>query len=193
MSGDNETEDGPWIDRPQGLLTATERDVLRSGEQFEARGREARARVRRRLRDSVLDYVLLDEYLPQKDMQQVFGWDETDPSDMLQLNVAEALKAQVRFAYHAAKTANLDPEKLIGDAVDEAKGVRIEKLVQKKEETPEELTLGEVQTLLGAGALGHEESQELISADATSYGGMVSEDEAGEELGQKTSLEDDDS
>lgn len=166
MSEDNKDGYDQLINRSQGVLTSTERDVLLSDEQFEPRGREARSRVRRRLRDAMFDYIILDEGLPQKDLEQVFGWDETDGGDLAQEITAKAvskgLRAHIRFVYRAAKAGRLDPEGLIQDAVDEAKGDRIDQLAQQYDENPESLTLSELSDLYKAGEIPEEEYEKLF-------------------------------
>lgn len=182
MSGDNKTDEEEWINRSQGMLTQTEREVLLEGEQFEARGREARSRIRRRLGDALLDYIILDDHLPQKDFLQVFKPTGNSPDDVrnkVERNVVDGLKAQIRFVYQCAKAAELEPERLIEDAVDEAKGVRVEKILKKYESDPESLTFRELQTLVEAGEISHEDYHDLAeSLLGIPVGGMVSSDEA---------------
>lgn len=159
MSGDNTAEGTPLIDRPQGVLTSTERDVLLSSDQFNARGREARSRVRRRLGDALIDYIVLDEELPHHDFVQVFD----SPDEEVQGHVVEGLKAQVRFIYRAAETAGFDAERLISDAVEEVKGERLEQLVARFQDDPEALTVDELSTLVQTGEISREEYDDVVS------------------------------
>jgi hypothetical protein len=164
MSGTDSVRD-ELIDRSQGILTSTEREVLIDGEQFEARGREARSRVRRRLGDALLDFIILDEHLPERDLHQIYapsGDSRGEVRDRVERHLVPGLKAQVKFVYKAAKAGGLEAEQLIEDAVDESKGTRIDKLVKKYERNPQSLTVAELGTLVDAGEIGREEYNALL-------------------------------
>jgi hypothetical protein len=185
MSGDDKIDSDEWIDRPQGILTTTEREVLIGGEQFEPRGREARSRIRRRLGDALLDYIIIDRQLPEKDLVQAFGSDRDDgrrPYDSQEWHFVDGLKAQVKFVYRAAKAAGpLDPESIIEDAVAEAEGTRIQQLLERFEAEPESLTFGEAKALVDAGEISREDYRRLMSDVLRPPIGRVGEEDAGEE------------
>jgi hypothetical protein len=165
MSGDN-IDGAEWVERSQGLLTQTEREVLIGDEQFEPRGREARSRIRRRLGDALLDYIVLDEHLPAKDVRAVYapsGDSADEARNKTERNLVAGLKAQVRHVYRAAKAAGLQPETLISDAVDEAKGTRIEELSRQFAAEPTSLSVAELGTLLEAGEISHDEYEAVFS------------------------------
>jgi len=187
MARDNDVT----TDRPQGILTSTEREILLGDESFEARGREARTRIRRRLGDALVDYIVLEEHLPQKDIETIFAPEGDTPEevqDLVEKNLVEGLKAQVRFVYRAAEAGNLRADELIEDAVDEAQGTRIEKLVQKLEADPESLTLGELSDLRQAGEIERDEYRDVFrNAIGTPEPGMVGLDDIADLLGDEES------
>jgi hypothetical protein len=100
-------------DRDRGMLTPADRAfLLGEREMGHAQSRRnAEARIRQRVVDSVLDFDLLLHTLPSKDREQVFD-DLTADADSL-----DALKAMLAFVYVGADEQGVDFEELLVPAV----------------------------------------------------------------------------
>jgi hypothetical protein len=92
------------IDRDRGVLTPADREFLLGERKLghEQSRRNAEARIRRRVIDSVLDFDLLLHALSKKDRRQVFE-ELTSDSDSL-----DGLKAMLAFAYIGTGEQGLD-------------------------------------------------------------------------------------
>ncbi|SIR64223.1 hypothetical protein [Natronorubrum thiooxidans] len=67
-------------DRPRGILTPSDRDFLlgRKTDYTDHSKKQKRNRIRRRVRNAVLDFSILFEYLEERDRQTVFDPDDED-------------------------------------------------------------------------------------------------------------------
>ncbi|WP_255168376.1 hypothetical protein [Natrononativus amylolyticus] len=67
-------------DRPRGILTPSDRDFLlgRKTDYTEHSKKQKRNRIRRRVRNAILDFSLLFEYLEERDRKTVFDPDTED-------------------------------------------------------------------------------------------------------------------
>ncbi|GAB6880624.1 hypothetical protein JCM17823_28980 [Halorubrum gandharaense] len=67
-------------DRPRGILTPSDRDFLlgRKTDYTEHSRKQKRNRIRRRVRNAVLDFSILFEYLEERDRNTVFDPDDGD-------------------------------------------------------------------------------------------------------------------
>ena len=67
-------------DRPRGILTPSDRDFLlgRKTDYTEHSKKQKRNRIRRRVRNAILDFSILFEYLEERDRNTVFDPDDED-------------------------------------------------------------------------------------------------------------------
>jgi len=67
-------------DRPRGILTPSDRDFLlgRKTDYTDHSKKQKRNRIRRRVRNAILDFSILFEYLEQRDRQTVFDPDDDE-------------------------------------------------------------------------------------------------------------------
>jgi hypothetical protein len=67
-------------DRPRGILTPSDRDFLlgRKTDYTDHSEKQKRNRIRRRVRNAVLDFSILFEYLEERDRETVFDPDDED-------------------------------------------------------------------------------------------------------------------
>ncbi|MCU4799240.1 hypothetical protein OB920_02490 [Halobacteria archaeon HArc-gm2] len=67
-------------DRPRGILTPSDRDFLigRKTDYTEHSKKQKRNRIRRRVRNAVLDFSILFEYMEDRDRETVFDPDDED-------------------------------------------------------------------------------------------------------------------
>lgn len=67
-------------DRPRGILTPSDRDFLlgRKTDYTEHSEKQKRNRIRRRVRNAVLDFSILFEYLEERDRETVFDPDDEE-------------------------------------------------------------------------------------------------------------------
>lgn len=89
-----------WNDRPSALLTPRQREILRDeGEDIGERAkRTARARIRDRLKASVLDLELIVQALPLKDLDKALAEPEGHEHDVVP-PVANAITALPMLLY----------------------------------------------------------------------------------------------
>ncbi|MFC6718189.1 hypothetical protein ACFQGT_11170 [Natrialbaceae archaeon GCM10025810] len=73
-------------DRPRGILTPSDRDFLlgRKTDYTEHSKKQKRNRIRRRVRNAVLDFSILFEYLEDRDRNTVFDPDDEDREALTQ-------------------------------------------------------------------------------------------------------------
>lgn len=64
----------PDDDRPRGILTEADRSFLKGKKEFssEQSERDARYRIRQRIKNSILDFSIITRYLDSKDRDQIF-------------------------------------------------------------------------------------------------------------------------
>jgi len=67
-------------DRPRGILTPSDRDFLigRKTDYTDHSKKQKRNRIRRRVRNAVLDFSILFEYMEERDRETVFDPDDED-------------------------------------------------------------------------------------------------------------------
>ncbi|WP_049888723.1 hypothetical protein [Natronococcus occultus] len=100
-------------DRDRGILTPADRAFLLGERELghEQSRRNAEARIRRRVIDSILDFDLLLHTLPEKDRRQVFEEVATDPDAL------DGLRAALAFTYIGTSEQGLDFEDVLVPAV----------------------------------------------------------------------------
>lgn len=101
------------LDRDRGILTPADRRVLVGEAEFKPGSnseRKARQRIRERIRNSVLDYYLLLNYLEDRDLAQAFGQDE--PERVVYDDVISVINGAVGFFYAASTIHPDDDEKI---------------------------------------------------------------------------------
>ncbi|MFC4245663.1 hypothetical protein ACFOZ7_01355 [Natribaculum luteum] len=89
MSQDDVPEplrDAADSDRPRGILTPSDRDFLlgRKTDYTEHSKKQKRNRIRRRVRNAILDFSILFEYLEDRDRNTVFDPDDEDREALTQ-------------------------------------------------------------------------------------------------------------
>jgi len=77
MVDDSNTHDSDEVkipDRPRGILTRSDRELLLNGDEDKTKNdlRDARYRIRKRIKNSLSDFALLTEYLDSSDLELVF-------------------------------------------------------------------------------------------------------------------------
>ncbi|MFC4990146.1 hypothetical protein [Saliphagus infecundisoli] len=99
--------------RDRGILSPADRAYLLGEREMshDQSARNAEARIRRRIRDAILDFDLLLHTLPAKDRRQVFDEVATDPE------LLDGLRAMVAFTYVGTKEQGLDFEDVLVPAV----------------------------------------------------------------------------
>lgn len=149
MSGDK---------RERGLLSQADRAYLRGKTEFASvqSERNARARIRDRIYESMFDFELLVEHLSERDRELVFGnrFTEIDGTEAF-----DALVSAVAFLYRATEDTDLDFETVLQEGINVAEAkddrtatVRLDLTFQsltaeqlrKKLERGETLTLTEI-------------------------------------------------
>lgn len=100
-------------DRERGMLSAADREYLLGERQFghDQSKRNAEARIRRRIREAILDFDLLLHTLSEKDRRQVFERTTTDES------FRDALRAMLAFVYLGTETYGGGFEEILEPAV----------------------------------------------------------------------------
>ncbi|MFC4438947.1 MULTISPECIES: hypothetical protein [Natrialbaceae] len=73
-------------DRPRGILTPSDRDFLlgRKTDYTDHSKKQKRNRIRRRVRNAILDFSILFEYMEERDRNTVFDPDDEDRDDYTQ-------------------------------------------------------------------------------------------------------------
>ncbi|PSQ19691.1 hypothetical protein BRD00_01105 [Halobacteriales archaeon QS_8_69_26] len=106
-------------DRGRGILSPADRAYLRGDREYGSvqSERNARARIRDRVEQSVLDFELLVECLPEGDRELVFGkrFDEGEGVEGF-----DALVSMLAFCYLAVGDTELDFETVLREAVNVA-------------------------------------------------------------------------
>ncbi|WP_114577641.1 hypothetical protein [Saliphagus sp. LR7] len=99
--------------RDRGILSPADRAYLLGEREMshDQSARNAEARIRRRIRDAILDFDLLLHTLSAKDRRQVFDEVATDPE------LLDGLRAMVAFTYVGTKEQGLDFEDVLVPAV----------------------------------------------------------------------------
>lgn len=107
MSGD---------DRDRGILSSADRAYLRGETAFASAQseRNARARIRERIVQAILDFELLVERLPDRDRDLVFGkrFDQADGTEAF-----DALASVVAFLYRGIEETELDFETALREGI----------------------------------------------------------------------------
>ncbi|ELY65985.1 hypothetical protein [Natronococcus jeotgali] len=100
-------------DRDRGILTPADRAFLLGERELghEQSRRNAEARIRRRVIDSILDFDLLLHALAEKDRRQVFAELTSDPDSL------DGLKAMLAFAYIGTDEQGVDFEDVLVPAI----------------------------------------------------------------------------
>lgn len=103
----------PDNDRSRGVLTPADRAYLLGDADMshEQSKRNAEARIRQRVTDSVLDFDVLAHHLKAKDRQQVF--DQAAENDAF----VDGLRAMLSFAYIGLKEQGIDFETVLEPAI----------------------------------------------------------------------------
>lgn len=106
-------------DRDRGILTPADRAYLRGDRTYasEQSERNARARIRDRVYDAVLDFEPLVEGLSERDRELVFG---KRFGEMEGAAAFDALVAAVAFLYRATEDTDLAFETVLSEAINVA-------------------------------------------------------------------------
>lgn len=102
-------------DRPRGVLSPADRAYLLGTREMshEQSKRNAAARIRKRVRQAVLDFGLLVHALPEKDRTQVFAGVEDDA-------FVDGLAAMLSFVYLGLREQGVPFERVLVPAVEKA-------------------------------------------------------------------------
>jgi hypothetical protein len=125
--------------RPRGILTNSDRSFLQGEKNLksEQSRRDARYRIRKRVRNAILDYSILSKKLSEKDLSMVFEIEDIDfsqfesPSEGLQdesvvsklvknQRFQQGLKDNIAFLYSGLSESDLDFIEMIEQGVKEA-------------------------------------------------------------------------
>lgn len=112
-------------ERERGILSTKDRQYFSQGAGIEAKSsaeRVARARIRKRVYNAILDFKILIDEMEERDRKTVFS-DLPDDGDLHQGIVSE-----LEFIYLALKEQNLDFDEYLEEAVENA-----EKKIARKE------------------------------------------------------------
>lgn len=103
-----------------GLLTRSDRELLFGDKEYDdpAQERKARQRMRNRIRNGLLDFVILAKYLDERDRVQIFG-DVTAqlPEDVYNDDTIEAVVHAIGFLYAGARDAGVPFEDVVEQGV----------------------------------------------------------------------------
>ncbi|MFC4550606.1 MULTISPECIES: hypothetical protein [Halorussus] len=106
-------------DRERGILSRADRTYLRGETDFASvqSERNARARIRDRIYESMFDFELLVEHLSERDRELVFGkrFERVDGVEAF-----DALVSAVAFLYRAVDDTGLDFETVLAEGVNVA-------------------------------------------------------------------------
>lgn len=108
MSGDGE--------RDRGILSTADRAYLRGERELSSvqAERNARARIRRRIHDALLDFEVLVEHLAERDVDLVFGERASDEDGRA---FFDALVSAAAFLYRGVGRTDLDFETVLREGV----------------------------------------------------------------------------
>lgn len=103
-------------ERPRGILTAADRAYLRGQRQPASvqSERNTRARIRERVIESIRDFELLVEHLPEHDRELVF---EKHLEELDGPEAFDALVAAVAFLYRGIEDTDADVEEVLREGV----------------------------------------------------------------------------
>lgn len=103
-------------ERDRGVLSAADRAYLRGEQTYGSvqAERNARARIRERIYDALLDFELLVEHLPERDRELVFGKraDDGDGAEAF-----DAFVSTLAFLYQGLDHTDLDFETVLREGV----------------------------------------------------------------------------
>ncbi|MDY6765422.1 MAG: hypothetical protein SV377_07055 [Halobacteria archaeon] len=104
-------------ERPRGIITPADRAFLRGEREFghEQSRRNTRARIRKRIRNSILDFSVLVQHLDEKDREQIFDMD--DLKDDERNEVTQGIIDALVFLYLGADDAGIPFELLLEEGV----------------------------------------------------------------------------
>ena len=163
-------------DSDSALLTPSQRKVLRGTDDISERGRRsARARARKRIRIALLeDIPLLLEAIPPEELFDTYEFSDTsdraDDLNRINRNVLfDSLRSTVAFVYRIADASTLDAQRVIKEGVEMGRDGREEMLLEKFRETPSEMTLGEIETLVQQGLITPEERNNSLGTLGTFF------------------------
>ncbi|MCL9817572.1 hypothetical protein [Natronocalculus amylovorans] len=106
-------------ERDRGILSAADRAYLRGEKTFthEQSKRNAEARIRNRVREATIDFMLLARFLKQKDREQIFQKHLDDPA------FHNGVRAALSFYYLGCKEAGLEFEHVLSPAIRKAEEI----------------------------------------------------------------------
>ncbi|QLD90084.1 hypothetical protein HWV07_14005 [Natronomonas salina] len=131
MVDESPDETEPWnrIDRDRGILTKSDREYLLGRKDLDGQDeRNARYRIRTRLKESLLDLVLIGDKFPSRDMDQVVN-DERLSNEWVPIMLIAQANA---FLYFNDEIVN--PPSKLEDWVERAVTARPPKAGPRKEE-----------------------------------------------------------
>jgi hypothetical protein len=157
-------------ERDRGVLSPADRAYLRGDREYGSvqAERNARARIRRRAFDALLDFELLVERLPERDRELLLSGDVAEAGT----DGFDALVSAMAFCYEGAERAGVDFETVLREAVslaeareDRGATVRLDVTYHAldadqllaKLESDESLSLTEIAYLYESDAVGREE------------------------------------
>ncbi|WP_049928532.1 hypothetical protein [Halopiger goleimassiliensis] len=110
-------------ERDRGILTPADRAYLRGETQLasDQSERNARSRIRNRVRESIRDFEVLIEHLPERDRRLVFEkqFDELDGPAAY-----DALVSAIAFLYLGVEDTDFAVEELLGEGINVAEAKR---------------------------------------------------------------------
>ncbi|WP_435157690.1 hypothetical protein [Haladaptatus sp. DFWS20] len=108
----------PDVDRGRGVLSPADRTYLlgEAAMEHEQSKRNAEARIRQRITDSILDFSILVHHLKKKDRQQVFDATEDDA-------FMDGLMALLSFTYLGMRESGVEFDHVLKPAVRKAEEV----------------------------------------------------------------------
>jgi len=169
-------------DEPTAVLTKAQRGFLR-GEHEPAQERTTKTRLRKRVRQGLIDFELLQKQLDDGDVQMIaMSFGPSGLEDFGGEELALALRSTVAFVYRVAREGGLDPETVIEDGVNEGKTNRLDVLEERFNQGDDSLTVAELEELAGAGRIDRDERQEWLSerfTDRPEVGFVDRDDPAG--------------
>jgi hypothetical protein len=173
--------------RDRGILTEADRKYLRGDREFASvqAERNARARIRERIYESIRDVELLVEHLDERDRTLVFEkrFGEIDGTDAF-----DAVVSAVAFLYMGVDDTDLDFEDVLTEAINVAEARRdraatvdlsvtyhalsADELLRRLR-TGEDLSLTELAYLQGSAAVSTEELARYFDEDETVDDGRI--------------------
>lgn len=130
----------PGDDRPRGVLTQADREFLRGKKEFASKQsrRDARYRIRQRIRHAILDFSVILYHLGKRDRRQIFdeysdNTPDRDPSNLSLDEVrglventmfASGVSDTIAFLYLGIGDVNLSFEPVLESAIEAAEEER---------------------------------------------------------------------